>query len=257
MSDDLKDDFPGATKALLASFGLMLLFVGGEMIAEKEGLRIGIGAFILLLGCACFLSAWFSKSVVKHVLKDDAQRVINDFSRSRIVWGGVIFLLFETLLLSRFVEEHRWPFSYPADPRVEADNVSLHNEVGRLNSAIGAEKELADKWRFISALRNGPPCNHQMRMTARASSTLPFWRELFQNGGWSEKGALALAPSPGSSSSITIRIKGDAGISAQCAGALQRALTDIYPNPPSKIASNQQSDFLSSCPDCVQIEMDY
>jgi hypothetical protein len=161
--------------------------------------------------------------------------------------------------LSRFIEQRRWPFSYPADPSVIADNANMKAAVATANYALNQEKELADKWRFATTLRRGGSCGYQMRISAKASSTISFWSELLQYGGWSEKaGGIALAPAPGSiSSGITLRINGDTGKSAQCAGDLQRALTDIYPNPPSKIAKNQQSDFLSSCPDCVQIEIDY
>src|ERR1700733_11063300 len=100
MSDDLKDDFPGATKGLLAAIGLMLRFVGGEMIFEKEGLRIGIGAFILLIGSACFFAAWFSK-FVKGILTEDAQRAMNNFAKNRNTWLAVMFILFEAIILSR------------------------------------------------------------------------------------------------------------------------------------------------------------
>jgi hypothetical protein len=258
MSDDLKDDFPGATKGLFASVGVTLLLVGGDMIAEKEGLRVGLGLFLVLIGCGFFYAAAFWSSA-KKVLSDDAQRAIGRFSESPITWTALIFLLFQIIIMSRFIEERRWPFSYPAGPEVAQENNDLKNQLNHKNADIAQEKELADKWRFATILRRRGSCGYQLRITGHAASTVGFWNELLQYGGWNERaGGTTLAPAPGAvSSGITLRIKGETGISAQCAGILQGALTDLYPSTSSKISNNQQSDFLSECPDCVQIEIDY
>jgi hypothetical protein len=254
-SDDLKDDFPGATKGLFASIGLMLLFVGGDMIADKEGLRVGLGLFIVLIGAACFYAS-FAWGTAKKILSDDAQRAISHFSQNRITWGGIIFLLFQTFILSRFVEEHRWPFSYPADPAVITENNNLKNQMNNNNAAISREKEFADKWRFAKRLRDTRGldakelCHYQLAVTPKLQSSTMFWHELLRYGGW-----VADRQGPTNSAliqpGITLRIFGD---ELDCATTLQRVLTDIYPNPPSKIAPNQQT----SCgKDCVLIEMDY
>jgi hypothetical protein len=117
------------------------------------------------------------------------------------------------------------------------------------------EKEFADKWRFTSSLRQlGRACRYRIELTAKAIGATAFWEELFRVGGWTgDTEVRSGIVQPG----ITIRASGDTA-SSQCAGALQGALTDVYPNPPSRIATNQQTDFLSSCGhNCVQVEMDY
>jgi hypothetical protein len=95
-------------------------------------------------------------------------------------------------------------------------------------------------------------------MTPKVSGSIRFWEDILQYGGWSERAnAQTLAPAPGETpSGITIRTINSA-LSAQCAAAVQRAITDLFTNPPSTITKNQQSDFLNLCPDCAQIEMDY
>jgi hypothetical protein len=258
MSDAVEKTAAGATRGFFGALGFILLMLGLEGMTGAAEIRFGLGLFLTLLGALCCYAAFFWESA-KRVLSLEAQATIGRFAQSRITWLAMIFLVIEALILSRFVEERRWPFSYPTDPTIFSENAKLKNDLSSANSAFTLEKVSADKWRFSSILRLGMACGYQMQITSKAAHTAGFWQELLQHGGWNEKaGAIALAPAPGSiASGITIRINGNAGISTQCAGVLQRALTDIYPNPPSKVAANQQSDFLSSCPDCVQIEIDY
>jgi hypothetical protein len=261
-SEDLKDDFPGATKGLLASIGLMLLFVGGDMIAEKEGLRIGIGAFILLLGAACFLSSWFSKWVVAHVLKDDAQRALNNFSRSRIVWGGVVVLLFQILIFSRFVEERRWPFSYPADPAVLEENTKLKEQASSLNDQLNEANEMTKKYRFMHEIRYSlgeTQCRFAINATSKGLAG-PFVQLLLHqlwdaawHGGIDQPLSGEAIPR-----GITIRTIDDSGPGHLCAASLQTALTDVYPHPDgSRTVSNQSTQYLNGCGgrECVQIDI--
>jgi len=259
MSETVEKTAGGATRGLLGSFSFILVMLGLEMVTDKTGIQLGLGVFLIIVGALCAYAAFFWESA-KRVLSDDAQAAIGHFAQSRVTWALMIFLVLNVLIFSRFIEEHRWPFSYPADPTIIANNAKLQADVMNANAAFTREKELADKWRFANALRQrGRACGYQFQMTSNAASTAGFWQDLLRQGGWNEKASgIALAPAPGSARpGITIRISGDTGTSAQCAGVLQAALTDIYPNPPSRIATKQQSDFLVLCPDCVQIEFDY
>jgi hypothetical protein len=126
MSDDLKDDYPGATKGVFASVGVMLLLVGGDMMA------------------VFFYAAAFWRTARK-VLSSEAQFSIARFAASYITWAFILFLLLQTLILSRFVEQHRWPFSYPVDPTIYAENSSLHQQVQDLNKQAGELSQMATK----------------------------------------------------------------------------------------------------------------
>ncbi len=267
--DTLERTAGGATKGLFAALGFILLMVGVELMVDKTASQIGLATLLVILGACCFFLA-YAWETAKKILTPETQRAIEGFAKHHNTWRGILGLILLTVILCPFIEQHRWPFSYPADPQLSAENIRLKDQIrqdasdlataiGKKTSAVATEKELADKWRFSSVLRRGGTCGYQMRMTSKASSTGGFWSELLQYGGWNERaGGVALAPAPGSvSSGITIRVKGETGVSTQCAGDLQRALSDIYPNPASRVVTNQQSDFLSACPDCVQIEIDY
>lgn len=164
------------------------------------------------------------------------------------VYPALLVLLFG-LILSPFIEQRRWPFSYPADPAIYTENDALKSELGR-------EKELATKWRFSSGLRQGNQnCQYQLEWSQKANSVATFWRELFVATGWTGTGKPTTSPTQ---SGITIRSK-DTLASTQCAELVQRELSEFYPNPPSKIVPHQQTEFLTSCirDACVQIEIDY
>ena len=269
MSDAAERTAGGATRVLFGTLGFILIMNGTEHM-NSGSFWSTIDWKLVAVGALCVYAAFFWERTKKH-LSAETQDSIAKFSQHSATKSVLLLSVLLTIILSPFIEQRRWPFSYPADPQVEADNTYLKEQIRtdantlqlatqKKDALIGVEKELADKWRFATALRRATgPCGYQMQVTSRASSTIGFWSELLQYGGWTERaGGVALAPVPGSiPSGITIRTKGDAGISAQCAGVLQRALTDIYPNPPSKIANNQQSDFLSAVPDGVQIEIDY
>jgi hypothetical protein len=154
-------------------------------------LQIGIGIVLIIAGIACAYAAFFWESA-KNILSDNAQKALGTFAQHRVIRFGMLALALETLILSRFIEQHRWPFSYPADPSVLADNAQLHSQIDNVTSAFGKEKELADKWRFASELwRNsqtnaGPPeCKYQIQYTPRFANVVPtFWRDMLQSAGW-------------------------------------------------------------------------
>jgi hypothetical protein len=257
MSDAIDTTVAGATRVLFGTIAFICLMVGIEGMTGADKISVGLSAVLIIAGAFCAYAAIFW-GTAKKVLSQDAQDSIANFSKHRATKAALLFSFLLSIILSPFIEKQRWPFSYPVDPSVIAENNNLRTAVQNTNAALSIEKELADKWRFATILRGGGVCGYQIRMTAKASLASGFWRETLQQGGWYEKSvAVALAPAPGRlPSGITLRIAEGNGISARCASALQQALTDIYPNPSSKIADNQQSDFLSTCQDCVQIEID-
>ena len=251
MSDSVEKTAGGATRGLFGSFSFILVMLGLEMVTDKAGIQLGLGLFLIMLGALCAYTAFFWESA-KKVLSNEAQLAIGGFAQSRTTWGFMIFLVLNVLIFSRFIEEHRWPFSYPADPATIAENAKLKNDRLNVNAAFFREKELADKWRFTSVIRQVGACQYQIQVSQRAFSTINFWQELFRAGGWN---GVATPQSGLMQPGITLRIGSDG---SPCAAALQRAFTDIYPSPPSRIAPNQQTGFLGSCGEgCVQVEIDY
>ncbi len=254
MSDDLKDDFPGATKGLFASVGLMLLFVGGDMMADKEGLRLGLGLFLVLLGCGFFYASFFWQTA-KTVLSDEAQIAVTNFAKSRNTWLAVIFLLFQTLVLSRFVEQHRWPFSYPIDDSVINENTELKRNQNDLANRLTTANDLATKWRFIHELRyfvgDAGACHYYVNPTTKTKTAARRWHEQLNDADWN--GSVTSGAQDGTMPlGITLRVPDATGLAHVCGSALQKAMSDIYPIPEAKLIVTQ-----TNCGQCVQIDMDY
>jgi len=255
MSDAIEKTAAGATRTFFGALGFILLMVGVEGMTGQAPLTLFSAAVCMALGALCFYLAFFWERAKKH-LSTETQEMIGRFAQSRVTKFGMLFLVLETLILSPFFEQHRWPFSYPADPAVYTQIDSLKNELARRNSAFGPEKESADKWRFSSVLRqSGLNCQYKLEWSPRANSVAAFWRELFVATGWPGSSEPTTSPTQ---YGITIRAKDDPA-STQCAEVIQRELSDFYPNPAAKIILHQQTEFLNSCGrnNCVQIEVDY
>jgi hypothetical protein len=161
--------------------------------------------------------------------------------------------------MSPFIEQRRWPFSYPVDPSISQENNDLKDQLNGKSATISREKELADKWRFSSALRDsGLNCQYLLEWTPKAASVARFWRELFVATGWSGDSRQVTINQSEVKFLISLRAK-DNPASTQCAEVIQRELSHLYSNPPSKIFPKQQSKFLDSCgrDACIEIEIDY
>jgi hypothetical protein len=61
----------------------------------------------------------------------------------------MIFLVLETLILSRFIDERHWPFSYPVDPKVEDDNVLLHNQLNQKDAKFLSKRQMQISGSFL------------------------------------------------------------------------------------------------------------
>jgi hypothetical protein len=255
MSDAIEKTAAGATRGLFGILAFILLMVGIEGMTGAVQLPPGLGFWLILLGGICVYAAFFWETA-KKVLSVEAQQAIGRFSQSRITWFGMLFLVLQTLILSPFVEQHRWPFSYPTDPAIYAEKSTLVTVLNQTKGVVAQETELANKWRFAKRLGDArgldakEACHYQLAVTPKVQSSTTFWNELLRYGGW-----IADRQGPTNSAliqpGITLRISGD---EFDCATTLQRILTDIYSNPPSKIAPNQQTNCGK---DCVLIEMDY
>jgi hypothetical protein len=167
--------------------------------------------------------------------------------------------VFQTLILSRFVEQHRWPFSYQADPRIYAENERLkqQDEQTKLDAA---------KYRFAYDLKiAGPKAANGERITCDFSLSLSSgpmaWNAwgalapLLDMAGWQNvsNGASNRLDQP--FNGITI-LSGDAAKSSGCAMALGKALGEVFAPGHVSLRTNQISPILDSCKnECVELDV--
>jgi hypothetical protein len=257
MADTAEKTAGGATRSLLGSLGFIFLMVAIEGVTSVAPLQLGVAVLLFPMGALCLYAAFFWESA-KGVLSDSAQRAIGSFAQHRVVKFGMLALVLQTLVLSRFVEEHRWPFSYPADPKISDENNSLKSQINTLRGDIGREKEAADKWRVTHALRSNQSCKFELHMGPKAGSVTDFWDELFRAGGWTGPSPLHLPSDAAMPLGVTMRVGKKDGYGASCADFAQTLFNQYYGNPPTKVFYDQQSPYLSSCGDnCVQVEINY
>jgi len=250
MSEELNKDFPGATKGFFAALGIMLLTVGGEMIAEKEGLRVGIGLFLVLIGAACFYAAFFWQTA-RNLLSQEAQIAIGRFARSRATWLVMFFLISQAIILSKFIEQRRWPFSYPADPVVYAENAQLRSD--------------ATKWRAAHNLRYGARAGNGSLLTCQFSlavgpsgrNSWNIWSNLqsvLDLAHWQSVGGTAQRPEIQLPHGITILVGTENGDAFVCATALSQAVSEIF--PPVSLKLDQVTAALVACKnECVELQI--
>jgi hypothetical protein len=124
VSDAIETTAAGSTRGLFGALGFILLMLGLEGMTGAAEIQFGVGIFLVCLGALCFYMAFFWETA-KKVLSAEAQTALTRFSQSRVTWAVIMLLLFLTMIFSRFFEEHRWPFSYPANPSIYTENSNL------------------------------------------------------------------------------------------------------------------------------------
>jgi len=223
----------------------------------QSSVQIGASLLHVVAGVLCVYAAFFLESA-KNVLSAGAQKGIGDFAQHKVVRFGMFALAVETLVLSPFIEQRRWPFSYPADPKVIEQNDALKNELDRLRSALTAEKEFADEWRVTHALRSHPTCNYELHIGPKAASVTDFWDELFRSGGWTGERPRQFPADDSMPIGVFMRAGNENSAGAKCATFAQSLFSQYYSNPPTKVIFNQQSPYLSACGErCVLVEINY
>ena len=181
MSGAVEDTAAGATKTFLGFLGFILLMEGVILALEKVGLQLGVGLFVILLGALCLFSAVFWRTA-KRILSAEAQRAIAHVARSRSTPPMLIGAFLIVLVLSPFVEHHRWPFSTvfhdpptaedierAAAPRIAAAQAAAKDEIARAIS--GAERRIAEAERERDALK-------KTLATTPVGVEAPIWRDI-------------------------------------------------------------------------------
>jgi hypothetical protein len=181
VSDAVEDTAAGATKTFLGSLGFILLMQGVIMALEKEGIQLGVGLFVIFLGTLCFLSAVFWRTA-KNIFSAEAQQAIADVARSRSTPPMLIGAFLILIILSPFIERHRWPFStvfhepptaedieQAAAPQIAAAQAAAKSEIARAIS--GAEKRIAEAEKERDTLKTA-----LATMPVRVEA--PIWRDI-------------------------------------------------------------------------------
>jgi hypothetical protein len=181
MANAVKDTAAGATKAFLGSLSFILLIEGAILARENEGIELSVGLLVIFLGALCFFSAVFWRTA-KGVLSAEAQRAIANVARSRSTPAMLIGVLLIMIILSPFIQRHRWPFSTvfhdpataedierAAAPQIATAQAAAKNEIARVTSS--AEKRIAEAEKERDTLTKALA---QAPVTVEA----PIWRDI-------------------------------------------------------------------------------
>jgi hypothetical protein len=101
MSDEVPATAGGAVKAYLYAIGFVAVLIGGDMMAERDGLRFGPGLALLVGGLPIFLAAFLWNWIQKKIGKRAAAIAIA-YSKDPRWWAMTFFALLVTFG-SRFV----------------------------------------------------------------------------------------------------------------------------------------------------------
>jgi hypothetical protein len=111
VSDELPDTADKAIRLWLAAVGFTLVLLGGEMMAEKDGARFGIGLVLVLVALPVHL-LWVFWEKIKPRLAKGVVLEIGTIATSPRWWFGLLFLLIAALIFTPVIQVPRWP-SWP------------------------------------------------------------------------------------------------------------------------------------------------
>jgi hypothetical protein len=262
VSDVIEKTAAGSTRGLFGALGFILLMLGLEGMTGAAGIQFGVGIFLALLGALCFYVAFFWETA-KKALSAEAQKAIGSFAQSRVTWAAVMFLVFQALILSRFFEERRWPFSYAADPAIYKENTEL--------KGIARDyQQDAMQWRFAFNLRYGTKGDNGGLVDCKYSSVLSrgvlspasprAWSVWLMLGPMLEMAHWVNVPTSVKQSDLPFQgisvLSGDNKDASNCATSLGKALGEMFPKSHISVRTNQTAPILKECNDqCVELDV--
>jgi len=245
--------------------------VGIEGMTGAVQLLPGLAFLLVVLGAACGYAAFFWESA-KKVLSVEAQAAIGRFAQSRFTWAGMLFLVLLTVVLSPFIEQHRWPFSYPTDPGVYERLSEVINDRNTINNKLTVANYDALRWRGAYNLRyetkagNGSllDCRFNLSLSHTPTTTgvlafnlwselspiLEFahWQVVQNNVPRSNEAQLPLG--------FTISVGTDSGDIFACAAKLTQTIGSIFPSQKVDLRTKQVTPALLACKnECVELEI--
>ncbi len=185
MSDAIETTAAGATRVLFGTVAFICLMVGIEGMTGVEKISVGLSALLIGAGAICAYAAFFWEKA-KKVLSNDAQDAIAKFSQSGATKATLLLVVLISIFFSPFIEQHRWPSSYPTDASIIKERDDAISERTELANKLAEANPLASNWRFVSTLwlgsrtNAGPPeCKFQIIYSSRsANAVLQIWLPL-------------------------------------------------------------------------------
>jgi hypothetical protein len=110
MSEEVPETADGAIRGWIVAVGFTLVLIGGELMAEKDGVRFWTGFGLAVAGLPCYLSAAWWKTL-KPKLDDRFLTTLNNVATDARWWVGCLFIVLAGLILSPAIE--KWIWSVP------------------------------------------------------------------------------------------------------------------------------------------------
>jgi hypothetical protein len=267
MSDVAGKTAAGAVRGLFAALGFIfvVLGLGLEATTDRPDGQLALGLILFLLGALFFCVVVFWDRVAQN-LGVRAQFTIADFARSRNTWLGLCLIILLTLIFSPFIEQHRWPFSFPTDPAVYEQLGQATNAINALEAkAINATQD-AEKWRFSFNLRKETKSQDGSLLECPFGAVIAggnvasgLWDDLapmLDLAHWHFLGSSVVQADIKLNAGFTILIGADSGSPLTCATALTREFATIFSSQAIRMQANRVTPALANCKnECVEIDI--
>jgi len=267
MSDVANKTAARAVRGLFCVLGfiLIVLGLGLEAATDKPGVQFALGLFLFVLGALCFCTAAFWERATRN-LNVKTQLAIGDFARSRNTWLGLSLVILLALIFSPFIEQRRWPFSFPTDPAVYEQLDQTINERNELADKATIATQDAAKWRFSSNLRNGTKNQDGSRLECPFSAVIAegdiasgLWGDLepmLDLAHWQSLGSSVVQANIKLNAGFTVLIGAESGNPLTCATALTRELATVFSSQITRMQANRVTPALANCKnECVEIDI--
>jgi hypothetical protein len=267
MSDVAGKTAARAIRVLFAALGFIfiVLGLGLEATTDRPDGQFTLGLILFLLGALCFCAVVFWDRVAKN-LNVKAQLAIADFARSRNTWLGLCLTTLLALIFSPFIEQHRWPFSFPTDPAIYEQLSQTINEVNALEDKAAIATHDAEKWRFSFNLRNDTKNQDGRLLECPFSAVIAggdvasgLWDDLepmLDLAHWHFLGRSVAQADIKLNAGFTILIGADSGNPLTCATALTRELATVFSSQATRMQASRVTPALANCKnECVEIDI--
>jgi hypothetical protein len=267
MSDVAAKTAVRAVRVLFVALGFIfiVLGLGLEATTDRPDGQFTLGLILFLLGALCFCAVVFWDRVAKN-LDVKAQLAIADFARSRNTWLGLCLTILLALIFSPFIEQHRWPFSFPTDPAVYEQLGQTINAMNALEDKATIATQDAEKWRFSFNLRNETKDQDGRLLECPFSAVIAggdmasgLWDDLepmLDLAHWHFLGSSVVQADIKLNAGFTILIGANSGNSLTCATALTRQLATIFSSQAIRMQANRVTPALANCKnECVEIDI--
>jgi hypothetical protein len=172
VSDEIPETADKAIRLWLAAIGFTLVLVGGEMMAEKDGARFGIGLALVIVALPVHL-AWVFWQRLKVRLGRGVVLEIGTIATSPRWWFALLFVLLSALIFTPVIQTPRWPtvpFSRTALTTVSTFMRLQFNASGEQPEEIARQNIDWTTQRYIETVKSG---EHKRRICTEITPSPP------------------------------------------------------------------------------------